>query len=196
MDHETRRHRHDRNLWSLYGNGQFISYRWYKLKISSTALGKKKEFLKDGKQLLMMDFGLTICENLKACYISVVCAEFTSCPVFLQNGFCHVNASLLTASIQSYTNVTSGDADALKLALYKNGPAAVSIDASHRSFVFYSHGVYYEPACGTFTSHWCSYFSHDRPSLTLLLTYNTSCAFQVIPQMIWTTLCLQWDMAL
>lgn len=65
-----------------------------------------------------------------------------------QNGFCHLNSSELTAKIQSYTNVTSGDAEALKLALYKNGPTAVSIDASHRSFVFYSHGVYYEPACG------------------------------------------------
>ncbi|XP_029920021.1 digestive cysteine proteinase 1 [Myripristis murdjan] len=67
------------------------------------------------------------------------------------NGLCHVNASQLTAHIKSYTNVTSGDADALKLALFKNGPAAVSIDASHRSFVFYSHGVYYEPACGNTT---------------------------------------------
>ncbi|KAF3707665.1 SH3 domain-binding protein 5 [Channa argus] len=64
------------------------------------------------------------------------------------NGFCHVNSSQLTANIQSYTNVTSGDAEALKLALFKHGPVAVSIDASHRSFVFYSHGVYYEPACG------------------------------------------------
>lgn len=69
-----------------------------------------------------------------------------------QNGFCHVNTSQLTAHIQSYTNVTSGDAEALKLALFKNGPAAVSIDASHRSFVFYSHGVYYEPACGKLLS--------------------------------------------
>lgn len=59
-----------------------------------------------------------------------------------------MNASELTAHIQSYTNVTSGDEDALKLALFKNGPVAVSIDASHRSFVFYSNGVYYEPACG------------------------------------------------
>ncbi|KAM4549673.1 digestive cysteine proteinase 1 isoform 1-T1 [Fundulus diaphanus] len=67
------------------------------------------------------------------------------------NGFCHLNSSQLTAHIKSYTNVTSGDAEALKLALFKNGPAAVSIDASHRSFVFYSHGVYYEPACGNTT---------------------------------------------
>ncbi|XP_037549264.1 digestive cysteine proteinase 1 [Nematolebias whitei] len=68
------------------------------------------------------------------------------------NGFCHVNSSQLTAQIKSYTNVTSGDAEALKLALFKNGPTAVSIDASHRSFVFYSHGVYYEPACGNTTN--------------------------------------------
>lgn len=70
-----------------------------------------------------------------------------------QNGFCHANSSELTAQIQSYTNVTSGDAEALKLALFKNGPVAVSIDASHRSFVFYSYGVYYEPACGEFPFH-------------------------------------------
>ncbi|XP_049606676.1 digestive cysteine proteinase 2 [Syngnathus scovelli] len=67
------------------------------------------------------------------------------------NGFCHANASQLTAHVQSYTNVTSGDADALRLALFKNGPVAISIDAGHRSFVFYSHGVYYEPACGNTT---------------------------------------------
>ncbi|CAF99476.1 unnamed protein product, partial [Tetraodon nigroviridis] len=70
-------------------------------------------------------------------------------PYLGMNGFCHVNSSELTAQIQSYTNVTSGDALALKLALFKNGPVAVSIDASHRSFVFYSNGVYYEPACGS-----------------------------------------------
>ncbi|KAJ3609791.1 hypothetical protein NHX12_024301 [Muraenolepis orangiensis] len=65
------------------------------------------------------------------------------------NGLCHLNQSQMIARIQSYTNVTSGDAEALKLALFKNGPVAVSIDASHLSFVFYSHGVYYEPACGS-----------------------------------------------
>ncbi|CAJ1083734.1 digestive cysteine proteinase 1 [Xyrichtys novacula] len=64
------------------------------------------------------------------------------------NGFCNLNSSQLVANIKSYTNVTSGDEDALKMALFKNGPVAVSIDASHRSFVFYSHGVYYEPKCG------------------------------------------------
>lgn len=70
-------------------------------------------------------------------------------PYMGMNGQCHLNESQLIARIQSYTNVTSGDGEALKLALFKNGPVAVSIDAGHRSFVFYSHGVYYEPACGS-----------------------------------------------
>jgi len=46
-------------------------------------------------------------------------------------------------------NVTSGDLNALKVAIAQNGPVAVGIDASHRSFAFYSFGVYYEPQCGT-----------------------------------------------
>nr|XP_015204062.1 PREDICTED: digestive cysteine proteinase 1-like [Lepisosteus oculatus] len=65
------------------------------------------------------------------------------------NGFCHYNNSEMTARIKSYTNVTSGDEEALKLAIFKNGPVAVSIDASHKSFLFYSNGVYYEPQCGS-----------------------------------------------
>lgn len=64
-----------------------------------------------------------------------------------QNGLCHYNSSLLTAHVKSYTNVTSGDLQALKAALYKFGPTAVGIDAAHRSFSFYSNGVYYEPDC-------------------------------------------------
>ncbi|XP_067862776.1 digestive cysteine proteinase 1-like [Heptranchias perlo] len=69
-------------------------------------------------------------------------------PYMGQNGFCHYNQSILTAKLKSYTNVTSGDSEALKIAIFKNGPVAVGIDASHKSFVFYSNGVYYEPKCG------------------------------------------------
>lgn len=64
-----------------------------------------------------------------------------------QNGLCHYNESSMVAKLSGYTNVTSGDTVALKAAIFKFGPAAVSIDASHRSFAFYSNGVYYEPAC-------------------------------------------------
>jgi len=40
-----------------------------------------------------------------------------------------------------------GDEDALKAALYNEGPITVAIDASHTSFQLYSSGIYYEPNC-------------------------------------------------
>lgn len=64
-----------------------------------------------------------------------------------QDGFCHVNDAnvTLTAPVQSWYNVTRGDPDALRIALIKQGPISVAIDASHRTFSFYSRGVYFEP---------------------------------------------------
>ena len=47
-----------------------------------------------------------------------------------------------------YVNVTSGDEDALRLAIVKHGPISVAIDASHKSLSFYANGVYYEKECG------------------------------------------------
>lgn len=38
--------------------------------------------------------------------------------------------------------------NAFKVALTKNGPLSVAIDASKRTFSFYSHGVFYEETCG------------------------------------------------
>ncbi|EMP31094.1 Cathepsin L [Chelonia mydas] len=76
--------------------------------------------------------------------------EWLSSPLsVLQNGLCHYNKSELVGKMKGYVNVTSGNITALKAAIYKNGPVAVSIDASQRSFSFYSNGVYYEPKCGT-----------------------------------------------
>ncbi len=63
----------------------------------------------------------------------------------------------MVAKLSGYTNVTSGDIVALKAALFKFGPAAVSIDAAHRSFAFYSNGVYYEPACSE-SSQYLTYY--------------------------------------
>lgn len=48
---------------------------------------------------------------------------------------------------KGYAFVPEGDEEALKEAVYSRGPVAVSLDASHRSFRFYSHGVYKEPSC-------------------------------------------------
>lgn len=64
-----------------------------------------------------------------------------------QDGYCHVNDQNVTlvAPITGWVNVTSGNPNALKVALLKHGAISVAIDASVRTFSFYSHGVYYEP---------------------------------------------------
>lgn len=42
--------------------------------------------------------------------------------------------------LQGYAFVPQGDDEALKEAVYSRGPLAVSLDAGHPSFRFYSHG--------------------------------------------------------
>lgn len=44
-----------------------------------------------------------------------------------------------------------GDENALRNAIANLGPMSIAIDASHRSFQFYSKGVYFEPNCGNQT---------------------------------------------
>ncbi|ALC43483.1 26-29-p [Drosophila busckii] len=68
-------------------------------------------------------------------------------PYLGQDGMCHVNNVTLVAPIKGFVNVTSNDPNAFKLALLKHGPISVAIDASPKTFSFYSHGVYYEPEC-------------------------------------------------
>ncbi|XP_063237823.1 digestive cysteine proteinase 1 [Bacillus rossius redtenbacheri] len=65
-----------------------------------------------------------------------------------QDGYCHVNQVNKTAPITGFVNVTSGDANALKIAVSKHGPISISIDAFHKTFSFYSNGIYYEKKCG------------------------------------------------
>jgi len=64
------------------------------------------------------------------------------------DGNCHFGEVTPTVQLKGFVNVTSGDLNALKVALYKYGPISVGIDAAHPSLSFYSHGVYYEPKCG------------------------------------------------
>lgn len=64
-----------------------------------------------------------------------------------QDGYCHAKDPnvTLTAPVAAWVNVTRGDPNAMKVALLKHGPISVAIDAAHKTFSFYSHGVFFEP---------------------------------------------------
>ncbi|CAK1590825.1 unnamed protein product [Parnassius mnemosyne] len=65
----------------------------------------------------------------------------------LQDGYCHVDNVTLVTTIKDWVDVTPNNEIALRLAIFKYGPVSVVIDASQKSFSFYSHGVYFEPNC-------------------------------------------------
>ena len=50
---------------------------------------------------------------------------------------------------QGYARVPRYDEAALMEAVYSRGPVAISFDASHPAFAFYSSGVYYDAQVGT-----------------------------------------------
>ena len=54
------------------------------------------------------------------------------------------------ATLSKFYNTPSGDTQSLITAIFEHGPISVAIDASHRSFSFYSNGVYFEPECGKY----------------------------------------------
>jgi cathepsin L len=60
---------------------------------------------------------------------------------------CSSNIRGLPFNITSIKNIASGDEKALQAALASVGPVAVAIDASSRSFQFYSSGVYIDRKC-------------------------------------------------
>jgi C1A family cysteine protease len=63
------------------------------------------------------------------------------------DGYCKSRSVTPVVQISNYTTLPQGDLASLKIALFNQGPISVAIDASHKSFGFYSSGVYYEPAC-------------------------------------------------
>lgn len=69
-------------------------------------------------------------------------------PYLGQDGYCHAEKVPKVAKISGWVNVTTNDENALRLAIFKHGPVSVAIDASHKTFSFYSNGVYYDEACG------------------------------------------------
>jgi len=72
-----------------------------------------------------------------------------SYPYTAQDGTCKFSKSNVGATVSAYTDVPRGDENALRDAIASVGPISVAIDASHRSFQFYTTGVYYEPQCSS-----------------------------------------------
>ncbi|XP_051262829.1 cathepsin K [Dicentrarchus labrax] len=60
---------------------------------------------------------------------------------------CRYNSSGMAAECKNYMEVPVGDEHKLAIALYKQGPVSVGIDATLSSFQFYSKGVYYDSNC-------------------------------------------------
>ncbi|XP_065192927.1 digestive cysteine proteinase 2-like [Sycon ciliatum] len=129
---------------------------------STTGAIESAYFLKYGKQVLLSQQNLMDCSwgyGNNACdgglqyeayewivkHAGIATAESYG-PYLMQDGKCHkVRTPLVT--IKSYAHTAPSNVSDAILALLQQ-PLAVSIDASHQSFGFYSHGVYYEPECG------------------------------------------------
>jgi len=72
-----------------------------------------------------------------------------SYPYKARDGKCKFSKENVGATLRSYTDVESGDEEALTEAIAKNGPISVAIDASHSSFQLYSEGIYNERRCSS-----------------------------------------------
>lgn len=62
---------------------------------------------------------------------------------------CRYVAANSGATDKGFTDIPSGDENALKKALATVGPVSVAIDASRSSFQLYSEGVYFDPECSS-----------------------------------------------
>ena len=69
--------------------------------------------------------------------------------MILQDDTCRFRSADVGATDTGYTDISSGDEDALKDAVASVGPISVAIDAGHASFQLYKSGVYVEPACSS-----------------------------------------------
>nr|AAY45870.1 cathepsin L-like cysteine proteinase [Rotylenchulus reniformis] len=68
-------------------------------------------------------------------------------PYKAKAGRCHFKRNDVGATDTGFFDVAEGDEDKLKLAVATQGPVSVAIDAGHRSFQLYKHGVYFEEEC-------------------------------------------------
>ena len=65
----------------------------------------------------------------------------------MENPICRFSNATVGATDKGYADLPSGDEDALAKAVATVGPISVAIDATHDSFMFYSHGIYEDREC-------------------------------------------------
>ncbi|GAB6027584.1 hypothetical protein CHUAL_001827 [Chamberlinius hualienensis] len=70
-----------------------------------------------------------------------------SYPYEAKNGVCRFNSTNVGATCTGHYDVQGDNERVLMDAVGTVGPVSVAIDAAHRSFVFYKHGVHYQPGC-------------------------------------------------
>jgi cathepsin L len=66
-----------------------------------------------------------------------------------EDGKCKFSKDNVGATCTGFTDITSGDEDALSTAIATIGPISVAIDASQDSFQFYSSGIYSDENCSS-----------------------------------------------
>jgi len=62
--------------------------------------------------------------------------------------------------LTGYKKIPSGNLTALRVAIATQGPVAVAIDASLKTFSFYAFGVYYDEHCGKMLVQYCVALVH------------------------------------
>jgi len=62
-------------------------------------------------------------------------------------GHCHFHTSDAVATLSGWVHVRGGSETDLQAAVSQKGPISVAIDASHRGFQMYKHGVYHDSNC-------------------------------------------------
>lgn len=72
-----------------------------------------------------------------------------SYPYEAEDDTCRYNPKNRGAVDVGFIDVPSGSEQKLMAAVATMGPVSIAIDASHESFQFYSHGVYFEPECSS-----------------------------------------------